>query len=170
MAMTQFRDAFTYNQETGHLFWSLSNVHNKQKGLRAGCLNNRGYRVVTFKKKSYLEHRIIAEMFLPKIEGKDQINHKNGIKDDNRLDNLEWCTGSENCQHSVETGLMKIKSLDDNPNSKLTKEQALFCLQNYKPRDKVFGTKSLGRRFGVSGSTISLVINRKNWKEISYDA
>ena len=168
--MTQFRDAFTYNQETGHLFWSLSNVHNKQKGLRAGCLNNRGYRVVTFKKKSYLEHRIIAEMFLTKIEGKDQINHKNGIKDDNRLDNLEWCTGSENCLHAINTGLKEVKSLEENPNAKLSKEDALFCLQNYKPRSRQFGTRALGRRFGVSKSTISLLVKGENWKELLYDA
>lgn len=168
--MTQFRDAFTYNQETGHLFWSLSNVHNKQKGLRAGCLNNKGYRVVTFKKKSYLEHRIIAEMFLPKIEGKDQINHKNGIKDDNRLDNLEWCTGSENCLHAINTSLKEVKSLEENPNAKLSKEDALFCLQNYKPRSPQFGARALGRRFGVSKSTISLLVKGENWKELSYDA
>ena len=170
MAMTQFRDAFTYNQETGHLFWSLSNIYNKQKGLRAGCLNNRGYRVVTFKKKSYLEHRIIAELFLPKIEGKGYVNHKNGIKDDNRVENLEWCTQQENCTHAFETGLSTPRSLEDNPNSKLTKEQVLFCLENYKPRDREFGARALARKFGVSKSTISLITKGVNWKEVYYDA
>lgn len=170
MAMPDFGEAFTYNPETGHLFWSMSNVYNKQKGQRAGCVNSRGYRVLTFKKKSYLEHRIIAEMFLPKIEGKDQINHKNGIKDDNRLENLEWCTGSENCTHAVNTGLSKVKSLEDNSNPKMTEVQVLFCLENYKPRDRVFGARALARKFGVSKSTISLIIKGVNWKEISYDA
>lgn len=169
MAMPDFRGAFTYDPNTGHLFWSMSNIYNKQKGQRAGCVNSRGYRILTFKKKSYLEHRVIAEMFIPKIEGKDQINHKNGVKDDNRLENLEWCTGSENCQHSVDTGLMKVKSLEENPNSKLTKEQVLFCIENYKPRDSEFGARALSRKFGVDKSTISLIINGTNWKGVKYE-
>ena len=168
MAMPDFGEAFTYNPETGYLFWSMSNVYNKQKGQRAGCVNNRGYRVLTFKKKFYLEHRIIAEMFLPKIEGKDQINHINGIKDDNRLENSEWCTGRENCLHSVRTGLATVRSLEDNPNSKLTESQVIFCLENYKPRDRVFGASALARKFNVSQSTISLITRRVNWKGVSY--
>ncbi len=170
MAMPDFRGAFTYNPNTGHLFWSMSNIFNKQKGQRAGCINNKGYRVLTFKKKSYLEHRVIAELFLPKVEGKDYVNHKNGIKDDNRIENLEWCTQQENCTHAFETGLSTPKSLEDNPNSKLTKEQVLFCLENYKPRDREFGARALARKFGVSKSTISLITKGVNWKEVCYDA
>ena len=170
MAMPDFREAFTYDPNTGHLFWSMSNIFNKQKGQRAGCINNKGYRVLTFKKKSYLEHRVIAELFLPKVEGKEYVNHKNGIKDDNRIENLEWCTQQENCVHAYETKLSTPRNLEDNPNSKLTKEQVLFCLENYKPRDRQFGARALARKFGVSSSTISLIINGTNWKEVSYVA
>lgn len=166
MAMQDFLRAFTYDPSSGQLFWSMSNVYNKQKGQRAGCVNKRGYRVLTFKNKSYLEHRIIAEMFLPKVEGKDQINHKNGIKDDNRLDNLEWCSSKENIQHSYENSLQVMGSGEENPNSKLTENEVRFCLYNYKPRDKEFGVRALSRKFGVSHSTISLVLRGVNWKEI----
>lgn len=51
-------------------------------------------------KRNFAVHRIIAETFLPNIENKPQVNHKNGIRNDNRVVNLEWCTGSENAQHS----------------------------------------------------------------------
>ena len=74
------------------------------------ALNSKGYPKVMLsngnqKRKYFSIHRLVAQAYIPNLFNKPQINHKNGIKTDNRIENLEWVTQSENIIHAIETGL-----------------------------------------------------------------
>ncbi len=126
-------------------------------------LGSYGYWIITLpglgknsqKLKTYYIHRLIADAFIPKVKGKSKINHKNGKRDDNRLENLEWCTQKENIRHSWETGLCQPRYNENHPATKLT----LLQIEDLKPKlNYKYGTLTkLAKEYGVSPSLISLI-------------
>ena len=85
---------------------SEGKVRNDKTGriLKAGH-NRNGYEFVTLhkngKKKSFLVHRLVAIMFLPNPENKPCVDHINCVRDDNRVENLRWCSQKENCNNPL---------------------------------------------------------------------
>lgn len=66
-----------------------------------------GYYIVALNQKLHLVHRLIADAYIPKVDGKNFINHIDGNKSNNNIFNLEWCTQKENLQHAWNIGLSK---------------------------------------------------------------
>ena len=128
------------------------------------CIRNRflktqkdhaGYPCITLGGKTYKIHRLLADAYVPKVPKKDCVNHRNGKRDDNRLENLEWCTQKENVRHAWRTGLCKAKFGDKHHNAKLSYEEVA------KIRDKIdnkYGTLTrLAKQYEVSPSLIFLI-------------
>ena len=91
------------NDFTEYHVSSIGNVMNKHGRILKFLINKGGYNTVVLtknrKQKRFLVHRLVAESFLKKDCSDTEVNHINGIKTDNRVCNLEWCTRSENQRH-----------------------------------------------------------------------
>lgn len=97
-----------------------------------GSLQKNGYYAHNFKGERKFIHRVVAETFLGKSKFRMTVNHKNGIKSDNRLENLEWATYKENNDHARDTGLSK----QHGNNTNLTKfsEQIVAAMKRVKDK------------------------------------
>lgn len=115
-------------------------------------------------------HRIIGQTFIPNPENKPEINHKNGIRTDNRLMNLEWCNHSENIKDSFTQGRSSNKGAK-NPAATLTDEQVIEIRKNYvygrrSQHDPGQTKKQIAEQYGVKMSAIKQVILNKTWKHL----
>ena len=140
---------------------------------------NSGYELIVFavdgKRYSRLVHRIVAKAFIPNKYDKPCVNHINGMKTDNRVENLEWVTYEENIKHAIKMGLIdhsKRKNPnhkphprdEDNKLTKATREQVIEMRKMYDTGDYVL--RELSEKFDMSISVVWKIVKRKTWKHI----
>lgn len=114
--------------------------------------------------KAYPLHRIVLSAFVPQPnKDRNEVNHKNGIKTDNRLENLEWVTRSENMTHAFATDLAVPKRGEQHANRKLSEVDVLDIRRLL---DDGVSQKALCQQFNVSKFAIYAIQHRITWKHI----
>ena len=134
---------------------------NRSKKMAVGGLNHYGYKQVTINKIPTTVHRLVAKMFLPNPENKADVNHINGIKTDNRKENLEWCTRSYNTLHQWKNGLVNTRG-ENNAKSKLKEKQVIKIKKLYKTGK--YSQAKLASTYNVSQPHIGDIILGQIWK------
>lgn len=143
----------------------------KGSGAKPGLIlktfdNGRGYRYISLykngKTRNFSQHSLMAKAFIPNPENKPQVNHINGRKSDNRLENLEWVTLSEQMIHAYGTGL--APSGEYNHMSKLTEYEVGVIRRLWMagvPRPVIASC------FGISKSQVHRIVNRELWRDVA---
>lgn len=137
-----------YIKSDGYLAVSLWGINVKGKKYR----------------KTFLVHRLVAETFIPNFDNKPTVNHKDGVKTHNCVDNLEWATSREQNIHAFTTGLNYARKGEDANRAELKWEDVYFIRNNY-PKISV---KSLASQFKVCEPTIYAILYNRTWVDDNY--
>lgn len=145
-------------------------------------LNNRGYLSVVVRRKTHMLHRLVANAFIPNLENKPFVNHIDGDKTNNMVNNLEWCTAAENNAHARATGLHKqAKGYTPNYSSEHTKKQSLANLINkskltddevrhvrkiHVPRSEKFSATALAAQYGTSIAAMCKIVKGQSYSHV----
>ena len=138
-----------------------------KESILEGTTDSCGYHRVNLCKKginqSVSVHRLVALSFIKNIEGKPEVNHIDGNKKNNRIDNLEWCTHIENSVHAFKTGLMDDRVGENNVASKLKEADVVEIKKLIKAGCT---QKSIAGKYNVTSSTIGMISNGTNWRHV----
>lgn len=155
--------------------WSLDYNHTGERKQIKHYLDQDGYQRVTFvvdgRRHMKVVHRMVAVLFVHNPENKPQVNHKNGIRSDNRAENLEWCTSQENTIHGYRVNgrkqTDKQKTLarerfsgSNNPKAKAN-EATVLSIRRLRAKGKPL--KDIAERTGLSVSQVSAIARGKFW-------
>lgn len=149
---------------------NLGNVRNvKTKKLRTPQLRDNGYLATMLsykgKVKNYLIHRLVALAFIPNPENKPMVNHLDGIKINDWVDNLEWSTGKENSDHAYENGLANNRG-SNNVMARLTESDVVeikkLLVQNVLHED-------IAERFSIAKTAIAKIQRGERWAYVDIE-
>lgn len=162
----QFLDYENYVIYSDGRVWSLFS----KRFLKPFCIG-RGKDYLAYKlckegRKEYTvqAHRLVARTFISNPNNYLEVNHINGIKTDNRVENLEWCTHSQNVQHAVDTGLLIHKSGESHCRASLTKEEVVLICKKFENGEMPKTVAKPGSRYY---DIVSKIYTRDNWTTIS---
>lgn len=155
-----------------YLVSNLGNVKSMSAWKNGGLMklkpNRYGYYRINLcldmKRETVFVHRIVWEAFNGVIPDTLQINHIDGNKTNNRLDNLELVTASENIQHAFDNDLMLPKRGEANGFAKLTEDQVREIRKRIE--SGAISMRALSFEYGISDTTVRLIIKRKLWKHV----
>lgn len=143
-----------------YLISNLGNVKSPRGKVLKKSISNSGYFFINIKNKGYFIHRAIAFAFIEKIEGKDFVNHKDGNKQNNDINNLEFCTKSENLIHCYNMGLKKYRPIHYKGKFgyEHNRSKKVRCIET----KEVYGSMSeASRKLNISISSVSWSIKYK---------
>ena len=132
----------------------LMKLYVDEDGYHRVELQNAGSAFKTF------AHRLVAQSFIPNPKNKPQVNHINGIKDDNRVENLEWVTLQENRDHAVANGLVADQRGMKNPANTLNEKQVLKIV---KLKKEGFQPAEIARKIDIPHSNVRNVYYGYTW-------
>lgn len=168
--MDESKPIFIKGEETNYTIDRYGRVYSGfSKSYLKPFLNPNGYCLVDIRHKglSYTRqvHRLVAIAFIPNPDKLPTVNHKNGNKTDNCVDNLEWMTQLDNVRHAWETGLAKPKYGMENPANVYTEEQIHQVCALLELR--VDSIVEIARICNVNKTLIRDIKFRGKWKRIA---
>ena len=162
--MEEWRDIKGY--EGAYQVSSYGRIRSRFKILKKQK-HKQGYELVGLSKngttKRYLVHRLVAEAFIKNVDNKPEVNHKDGNKNNNAVENLEWCTRLENIRHAWDTGLTREPTnLNDKKRIRQINLDTMEVVAEYESLHDAY------RKTGIQYKNISKVLVGKRIKAGGY--